>query len=278
MEKNLPAPKFPPYSLDLPFDRHFLRTSSRYETEKLNINLLSRIWPGAAFYLGALGAICHLSKLAVKGEAGDVAWVEDSARIAKALEHSGGRIIIEGMEHIASTPGPCLFVANHMSTLETMILPSIIHPRKRVTYVVKRSLCSMPVFGNIMRSRDPIIVDRVNPRQDLETVLKEGVKNLEQGISIIIFPQSTRTLVFNREKFNSLGVKLARRANVPVVPLALKTDAWGQGKIMKDFGKFTPEWPAHLRFAPPMTITGAGKEEHAAICDFIEASLAEWAV
>jgi len=49
-------------------------------------------------------------------------------------------------------------------------------------------------------------------------------------ISVLIFPQTTRDLRFDPNKFNTLGIKLAKRAKVPVIPVAVKTDAWGMGK------------------------------------------------
>ena len=73
-----------------------------------------------------------------------------------------------------------------------------------------------------MRSRNPIVVGRTDPRKDFETVMNGGAERLKNGISIIIFPQSTRSLDFKPEEFNSLGVKLAKKAGVQVVPVAIK--------------------------------------------------------
>jgi len=56
------------------------------------------------------------------------------------LERTGGRFHITGMENINKSAGPVLFISNHMSTLETMILPCIIAPHREVTFVVKDSL------------------------------------------------------------------------------------------------------------------------------------------
>ena len=58
-----------------------------------------------------------------------------------------------------------------------------------------------------------------------KAVLEGGKQRLQKGISIIVFPQTTRTVRFEPENFNSIGVKLAQRAKVPIIPLALRTDA-----------------------------------------------------
>jgi 1-acyl-sn-glycerol-3-phosphate acyltransferase len=127
-----------------------------------------------------------------------------------------------------------------------------------------------------MRSRDPIAVTRTNPRHDLKAVLEGGVDRLKQGISIIVFPQTTRTHSFDPTQFNTIGVKLAQRANVPVVPLALLSDAWGNGKYFKDFGKIDPSKKVYFAFGKPMWVQGRGTNEHQAIIQFISRKLQEW--
>jgi len=120
------------------------------------------------------------------------------------------------------------------------------------------------------------VVGRDNPREDLKIVFEEGQKRLEADISIVIFPQTTRSVEFDPKKFNTLGVKLAKRCNVPVVPFALKTDAWGLGRHIKDFGPIRPEKTVHIHFGEPMAVGGSGKEEHNTVVAFIEKNLAEW--
>jgi 1-acyl-sn-glycerol-3-phosphate acyltransferase len=180
------------------------------------------------------------------------------------------------MENITQSPGSVLFISNHMSTLETMILPSIIGPHRELTFVVKESLVKHPLFGDVMRSRNPIVVRRIDPRKDLEAVMDGGVDLLSKGISIVIFPQSTRSVEFKPEEFNSLGVKLAKKAGAEVVPIALKTDFWGNGKLIKELGPLDHNKQIYIKFGEPMKIMGNGKEENQRIIDFIKSSLEEW--
>ncbi len=117
---------------------------------------------------------------------------------------------------------------------------------------------------------------RSNPRADLVTVLEGGEARLAAGRSIIVFPQSTRTPVFDPAHFNTIGIKLAKRAGVPVIPIALKTDAWGNGQLLKDFGPVDVRKTIHFEFGEPMRIEGAGKAEHQRITDFIIDRLGSW--
>lgn len=257
------------------FDPHFTRGFD-YHTPQRQPGMLSRLMPNWSFYLQMLLPVTHLCLAAQRGKSNDVTWVLDSARVARALERVGCPIHVEGMEHFSHLDSPCVFVANHMSTLETFVLPSIIRPRRPVTFVVKESLVRMPLFGAVMRSREPVVVGRVSPREDLARVLEEGTARLNKGISIIIFPQSTRSRTFEPSKFNSIGIKLARRAGVPIIPVALLTDAWGPGRRIKDFGPIHPGRHVYFRFAPPLHIRDQGKAEHAHICEFITNALTEW--
>lgn len=247
-----------------------------YTSPARRIGLCSRLFPTAMFYARMFSPVARLCHLARFNKADNYDWVHSSAGVMRALEKTGCTFHMEGLEQINAVQGPCVFAANHMSTLETFVLPCLIQPRRHVTFVVKRSLLTMPLFGPVMRSRNPIVVDRKNARQDLATVLEEGEKRLAQGISVIVFPQSTRSTVFDPAKFNSIAAKLAKRAQVPLVPIALQTNAWGQGKKMKDFGTINPDIPVRFHFGQPVTIHDTGKEAHAQVCAFIQATLQEW--
>ena len=179
-------------------------------------------------------------------------WTDSSIEIMRFIEKAGGVFHITGMDKFKNVPGPILFIGNHMSTLETMVLPCIIGPHKELTFVVKESLVKHPLFGDVMRSRNPIVVGRTDPRKDLEAVMNEGTAKLQSGISIVIFPQSTRSVEFKPEEFNSLGVKLAKKAGATVVPIALKTDFWGNGKMIKELGPLDHNKHIHFKFGDPM--------------------------
>ena len=241
-------------------------------------NILSKLFlrPKATFYFQVFWIIWKNSRKALKGKYPAETWAESSFEIIRALENIGACIEISGLQNLKNFDGPAVFIGNHMSTLETLVLPSIIQPLKPVTFVVKESLVRMPVFGPIMRSRDPILVGRTNAREDLRAVMEEGIKKLRQGQSIVVFPQSTRSSAFNPEEFNSLGIKLALKANVPVVPIALKTDAWGIGKKFKDFGPIDIRKKIHFAFGERIAVHSRGADEHRKVIDFITGNLSVW--
>lgn len=255
---------------------HLQIQQGSYRSEPCRPSLITSTLPSLSFYPQFLGIVFGASEKARRGGYDDAAWAEDSMRVFRLLEKNGVEIEISGLENLEGMSGPCVFIGNHMSIMETVILPAMILPYTRVTYVVKESLLTYPVFKHIMQSRNPVAVTRTNPRQDLKTVMTEGGERLGAGISIIVFPQTTRSTTFDGAHFGSIGVKLAKKAGVPVIPVALKTDAWENGKISKDFGAIVPGKRVHFAFGEPMEIVGKGNDEHQKVIDFIEKKLQGW--
>lgn len=255
-----------------------LETSASYVTpwNKLGPSLCSRVAPSFAFYCRIAGIIFRSAEFGRQERFTAAVWGEYSNKTRDAFERGGAPVIVENLEVFRTFEEPCVIIGNHMSTAETFLPAGLFHGVRPITFVVKRALVEYPVFKYIMRSCDPVVVGREDPRQDLKTVLEEGEKRLRRGVSVIIFPQRTRTVNFKPAEFNSIGVKLARRAGVPVVPFAVKTDAWENGKRLKDFGPFSREKPIHLAFGEPLVVKGGGKAENEAVVAFIQKKLAEW--
>ena len=250
---------------------------TEYSSPERKIAGLARLLPTIFFYSKAIAIVWRASAAARKGHYDSVDWHDSSAATVKALEETGCRLDVTGLQHLQGIDRPCIFIGNHMSTLETFVLPSLIMPHIfDLTYVIKRSLTDYPVFGHIVNTRDPVVVDRLNPRDDLRVVMEEGAKRLEQGRSLIIFPQHTRTVDFDPRQFNSIAIKLAQKTGAIVVPLALLTWAWSSGKLIKDFGPILPARTIHFAFGEPMEVTGKGQEQQQRIVDFIEEHLRIW--
>lgn len=246
-----------------------------YKSPSVDVSLVSRVLPSLSFYIKFLAEIYGSATKAKRGDYDTEAWQGSSIRVLRTLESIGVKVEVEGFEHIRAVDGPVIFIGNHLSVMETVILPALILSYKPVTFVIKQNLLEAPVFKHVMAATDPIAVTRTNPRQDLKTVLEQGVQRLSQGLSLVIFPQTTRA-VFNPEQFSTIGVKLARKAAVPIIPLALLTDAWKNGKYAKDLGRIDPRKTAHLAFGEALYVDGKGGAEHQQVIDFIQHHLARW--
>lgn len=228
------------------------------------------------FYLKNSRNIYSNSMVAKKqGHFSDEQWGQTSYNVLKIAEERGGRFDIKGAEHCINRPGPVVFIGNHMSLVETLVLPCMITLGGKGSFVLKESLTRYPVFHHIINTTNPIAVGRANPREDLKAVLNGGKEKLANGHSVVIFPQSTRANHFIETEFNTLGAKLASKAGVPIVPVALKTDFMGNGKIIKDFGLVDPEKTIYFEFGAPID-SAKPKEAQAEVVEFIKGRLASW--
>ncbi len=259
-----PHPFFPGPAYDTP------RDFPRFFGDRISLNTR---WYFAA---GCVAEIIRSRSLAVKGNYDRKAWAESSYRIFRLIEGCGGPFHLRGLDNLHSCEPPLVFVSNHMSVLETFVFPCIIAPSMEVTFVVKESLVRHPLFGPVMRARNPIVVNRTNPREDFQVVMSKGKDLLTGGTSVIIFPQSTRSVEFIPEEFNSMGVKLAKAASVKLMPVAVKTDFWGNGKYLKDLGAISRSKPIHIVFGQPFSVRGSGKDEHKQVLNFIVDNLRQF--
>ena len=226
-------------------------------------------------YLQFLFIIFKANKVAKLGKFNDAEYCKIADNTFKLLESCGAKLHIRGIENIREVNGPVVFIGNHMSILETFILPGLIIPFKPVSFVVKESLINHSFFGTIMKATNPISVTRTDPKKDFKSVMTGGQKLIEEGRSIIVFPQSTRGS-FVAEEFGSIGDKLAQKANVTVIPVALKTDFWSNGTTFKDFGRIYRDRKIYFEFGKPLGTDIEKKERHSLIVNFIEPKLKKW--
>ena len=197
-------------------------------------------------------------------------------RMIQQCERIGGKVTINGLQHIRSLDHAPVIIPNHMSALETITLPAIILPFFKITYILKASLLKYPFLGKILRHMNVITVTRKSPRQDLKAVMDQGTKRLnDDGVGVVVFPQSSRTTVLNRAKFSSIGVRLARKAKAPVLPIAVRTDFMGNGKIFKDVGPVYTDRPIVYEIGEPFEVTDL-KADNRRIMDFLADHMRSW--
>lgn len=145
----------------------------------------------------------------------------------------GIKFSIENIEFLPRDSKPFIALANHQSFWENFFMQLII---PKHSWVVKRELLDIPVFGKCLKAVRPIAVDRTNHRSVLQ-ILEEGAKKIESGLSIVMFPESTRISVNRNVAFKPSAAKLAINTNVPVVLIAHNAGlVWPKGFWFKQSG------------------------------------------
>ncbi len=125
------------------------------------------------------------------------------------------RYEVEGREHLPDET--CIVFAKHQSAWETLALQQICPPQ---TWVLKRELLRIPLFGWGLAMLEPVAIDRAAGRKALQQLITQGKERLESGHWIIIFPEGTRMPPGQRRRFGFGGAKLAEKSGHKVVPIA----------------------------------------------------------
>ncbi len=263
--------------------QQMLRATGRYETpvsQPVRHRPVRGLLVSWRFYFGCLGGcIGRGTRLAARhGRLDSATWSQLGFRLMQDAEAMGATCSCDGFERLAQAKGPFVFVANHMSLVETIALPPVLMAFGPLTIVAKRSLTRYPFFGATLKAVNPILVTRKNVRQDLQDVLEQGVQSLNAGRSVLLFPQSTRSRSFAPRSFHSLGIKLAQRAGVPLVPIAIQTDLAPPGRWLRDFGPVDLSRPIRFSCGPVLTADLPSRARHAAAVEFIATRLRAWDV
>lgn len=138
------------------------------------------------------------------------------------------RVNVVGEERLK---GPAVFVLNHQSLIDVALVPYIL-PRK-VLHVVKAELRKVPVFGPAVCKTGAISVNRKNNVAAIKSI-REGVRTMPEGYSIMVFPEGTRSRDGKIRSFKKGFAHIAMAAELPVIPIGIAgaIDSCGAGVAM----------------------------------------------
>ena len=173
-------------------------------------------------------------------------WSRVSLRLA------GVRVEVAGLENIPD--GPVVFMSNHQGNFDIFALYLAI-PRQ-FAWIAKEELFSIPVFGHSLARGGYIPLNRGDGRSALKSMMK-AADRIRNGVSVVIFPEGTRTVDGGLLPFKRGGFILAARAGVPVVPCTIN------GSMGINPAKRIELYPGtvRLRFAPPIMIDSRSDAE-----------------
>lgn len=114
---------------------------------------------------------------------------------------------------------PAVFVFNHQSNADGYVVLSL--TRRGVAGVAKKEAAAMPVVGTYLRLAQVVFIDRANSSNAIEA-MRPLVQRLQQGTSILISPEGTRSRSPRLGRFKKGAFHLARQAGVPVVPIVIR--------------------------------------------------------
>lgn len=134
------------------------------------------------------------------------------------LTVSGIKLNVKGLEKI-DRDRSYVFVSNHASYFDIPILMQAIP--NNVRFIYKKSLSKIPIFGWGMYLGQYVPIDRENGREALKS-LRKAAEKIKKGISIVIFPEGTRTPDGEIKDFKKGLFVLADEAKEDIVPVLIK--------------------------------------------------------
>ncbi len=141
----------------------------------------------------------------------------------------GIEVRVHGRNNIPDQP--CVIVANHQSAWETYYMQHLFAPQSQVA---KQSLLRIPFFGWAYGLMKPIAIDRSNKRQAMSQVVEQGTERINEGSSVLIFPEGTRSQPGQPLPFRKGAAVLAKEAGCSIIPVTHNSgDFW----LNKSFGK-----------------------------------------
>jgi len=163
---------------------------------------------------------------------------------------SGVRVVVEGAEQLRQET-TYIFAANHASQFDIFSFQGYF-PHD-FSWLAKKELFRIPLFGPAMRRAGAIAIDRGHGREAMKS-LDQAARTIAAGTSVLIFPEGTRSPDGKLHPFKTGAILLAIRAGVPIVPLAflgtraiLPKGSWlpRPGRVLIRVG--TPIDPAQYR-------------------------------
>jgi len=130
---------------------------------------------------------------------------------------AGVKVEVEGIEKL-DPKANYIFVSNHLSYFDIPILMKAIP--NNVRFIYKDSLTKIPILGWGMYLGKYIPINRDNVREAMKS-LKEAAIKILNGISVVIFPEGTRSMDGTLGEFKRGMFVLADEAKVPLVPTAI---------------------------------------------------------
>jgi len=132
------------------------------------------------------------------------------------LGTTGVSVRVEGLEHVAPN-GSYVFVSNHQSHYDTAVLFATLPHQLRI--IAKDSLGRFPFVGWHLRRTGHILVDRRRP--DRSAIFAWAERLLSQGLSLIVYPEGTRSPNGLVQRFKPGSFQIALQAGLPVVPISI---------------------------------------------------------
>ena len=134
------------------------------------------------------------------------------------LKIGGAKLHVKGEENLCYE-GTAVYMGTHKSYLDIVIMITLID--EPLIFIGKAEVDKLPFIRTWFKAIGGIYMDREDIRQSFRVIV-EAIEQLKKGYSVAVFPEGTRSKGRELADFKAGSFKLATKANVPIVPIAMQ--------------------------------------------------------
>lgn len=174
----------------------------------------------------------------------------------------GSELTVYGEENLPDH-GPVVFIGNHQGYAD---IPTYFVALKKFQFgfVAKEELGKLPFFGKWIARIRSVFIERDDPRASLNAI-KKGIEYINDGFSLVIFPEGTRSRGPDPGPFMKGSTKLATKPGVPIIPISLN----GSYRMFEEEGRIRGA-KISLMIHEPIETKGMSREEEKHLSDRVE--------
>lgn len=232
------------------------------------MNIIANI-PGFAKLIHCLKYLNkHKKDIETAKVTGDIEKEKESILAATSLwgptvfKMFDSKVNVEGLENLPEE-GPVVFVGNHQGYAD-IIAYCAAFTKFQFGFIAKDELRKVPLYGPWIERIRSVFIERDDPRASLKAINK-GIEYIEQGFSMVIFPEGTRSKGPNAGEFKKGSLKLATKPGVPIIPVSLN----GSYKFFEETGRITPS-EVDILVHPMIETKGLDRKEEKALNEKVE--------
>eukprot|EP00794_Sanderia_malayensis_P016043 gene16043-17665_t len=167
----------------------------------------------------------------------------------------GIKIETEGRDIIDNVKKPAIFMCNHQSSLDVLLI--VKEAPRRTATLAKKELLKIPIFGTAIWLCGTLFIDRKAGSETITAMKNIGIKMKKDKTNVWIFPEGTRTQVDGIADFKKGGFHLAVQAQIPIVPVVISNCRNFLDISNRFFGRGT----MRARVLPPIETEGMTKDD-----------------
>lgn len=172
------------------------------------------------------------------------------------LKIIGADMQIQGKENLPKH-GPAVYMGTHKSYLDIVVMIATIDDP--ILFIGKAEVKKLPFVRVWFRDIGGLYMDRGDIRQSFKVII-DGIERLKNGHSVAIFPEGTRKISREINDFKGGSFKLATKANVPIVPVAMQ-DTF---KLLEEKRRARPS-KIYVNIGKPIDVVNLTKEQRQTI-------------